>query len=153
MQALKCALPQWWVEQAHLPEWLTVAGPWRRVFRGASQRASSWVVLLHPCMHAKLLQLCLTLCDAMDCSPPGSSVHGIFQARILEWIAMPPSRRSSWPRNQTLVSGISCTGRWVLYTSSPPGKPPKTNHISAFQGNDPVTFVPYQSASGRAQNR
>ena len=41
-------------------------------------------------MHAKSLQSCLTLCDPMDCSPPGSSVHGILQARILEWVAMPP---------------------------------------------------------------
>ena len=40
-------------------------------------------------------QLCLTLCDPMDCSPPGSSVHGILQARILEWIAIPFSRGSS----------------------------------------------------------
>ena len=41
--------------------------------------------------YAKLLQSCPTLCDAMDCSPPGSSVHGILQARILEWVAMPLS--------------------------------------------------------------
>ena len=41
---------------------------------------------------AKLLQLCLTLCDLMDCSPPGSSVHGILQAGTLEWVAMPSSR-------------------------------------------------------------
>ena len=47
------------------------------------------------CMHAKLLQACLTLCDPMDCSPPGSSVHGIVQARILEWVTMPPSERSA----------------------------------------------------------
>ena len=40
-------------------------------------------------------QLCLTLCDPVDCSPPGSSVHGIFQARILEWVAVPFSRGSS----------------------------------------------------------
>ena len=44
------------------------------------------------CMHAKSLQLYPTLCDPMDCSPPGSSVHGILQARILEWVAMPSSR-------------------------------------------------------------
>ena len=44
------------------------------------------------CVCAKLLQLCQTLSDAMDCSPPGSSVHGILQARILEWVAMPCSR-------------------------------------------------------------
>ena len=46
-------------------------------------------------MRAKLLQLCLTLCDPMDYSPPGFSVHGIFQARILEWVAMLSSRGSS----------------------------------------------------------
>ena len=49
---------------------------------------------------AKLLQLCLTICDPMDCSL-GCSVHGIFQARILEWVAVPSSRGSSWPRGQT----------------------------------------------------
>ena len=52
-------------------------------------------------------QSCLTLCDSMDCSPPGPSVHGTFQARILEWVAMPSSRRSSWPRNGTRVSHIA----------------------------------------------
>ena len=46
-------------------------------------------------MHAKSLQLCPTLCDPMDCSPPGSSVHGILQARILAWVAMLSSRESS----------------------------------------------------------
>ena len=52
-------------------------------------------------------QLCLTLCYPMDCSPPSSSVHGILQTRILEWIAMPSSRGSSWPRDQTHVSCIA----------------------------------------------
>ena len=61
---------------------------------------------------AKSLQLYLTLCDPMDCSPPGSSVHGILQARILEWVAMPSSRGSSWLRNQTHIPWI---GRQVLY--------------------------------------
>ena len=42
------------------------------------------------CVCAKLLQSCLTLCNPVDCSPPGSSIHGILQARILEWIATPP---------------------------------------------------------------
>ena len=55
------------------------------------------------------------LCDPMDCSPPGSSVHGILQARILEWVAISFSRGSSWPSDQTLVSYVACTGRWVLY--------------------------------------
>ena len=44
---------------------------------------------------AKLLQSCPTLCDPMDCSPPGSSAHGVIQARILEWVTMPSSRGSS----------------------------------------------------------
>ena len=52
-------------------------------------------------------QSCLTLCDLMDCSPPGSSVHGILQARMLEWVAIPFSRRSSPPRDQTQVSSIA----------------------------------------------
>ena len=60
-------------------------------------------------------QSCPTLCDPMDCSPPGSSVHGILQARILEWITMPSSRGSSWPRDRPMFSYISSTGRQVLY--------------------------------------
>ena len=49
---------------------------------------------------AKSLQLCLTVCDSMDYSLPGSSVHGILQATILEWVAMPSSRESSLPRDE-----------------------------------------------------
>ena len=56
------------------------------------------------CVCAKLLQSCPTLCNPMDCSPPGSSVHGILQARVLEWVAMPFSRGSSWPGDQTWIS-------------------------------------------------
>ena len=48
-----------------------------------------------------VFQSCPTLCDSVDCSPSGSSIHGIFQARILGWVAIPFSRESSWPRNQT----------------------------------------------------
>ena len=53
-----------------------------------------------------VVQLCLTLCNPIDYSPSGSSVHAIFQTRILEWVAMPFSKRSSWPRDQTRVSCI-----------------------------------------------
>ena len=52
-------------------------------------------------------QFCPTLCIPMDCSPLGSSVHGIFQARILEWVSIPFSRESSRPRDQTWVSCIA----------------------------------------------
>ena len=58
----------------------------------------------------------------LDCSPPSSSSHGILQARILEWVAMPSSRGSSWSRDWTLVSCGSCiAGRF--FTTEPPGKP------------------------------
>ena len=60
-------------------------------------------------------QSCLTLCDPMDCSLPGFSVHGISQARVLKWAALSSSRGSSWPRDQTCVSCVSCTGRQILY--------------------------------------
>ena len=58
---------------------------------------------------------CPTLRNSMDCSPPGSSVHGISQARILEWVAIPSSRRPSQPRDWTSISSVSCTGRQILY--------------------------------------
>ena len=65
-------------------------------------------------MHAKPLQSCPTLSLPMDCSQPDSSVHGIFQARILKWVAI-SSRESSRPRNWTLISYVSCIGRRILY--------------------------------------
>ena len=65
-----------------------------------------------PALKVKVLvaQLWPTLGDRMDCSLPGSSVHGLLQARILEWVAMHFSRGSSWPRDWTWVSHI--VGRW-----------------------------------------
>ena len=54
---------------------------------------------LSMCVHAKSVQSCPTLCDPMGCNPPGFSVHGILQARILEWVAMGSSRGSSRPRD------------------------------------------------------
>ena len=60
-------------------------------------------------------QSCPTLFDPMDCSLPGSSVHGIFQARILEWVAISFSRGFSQPRDQTFISCVSCIGRQILY--------------------------------------
>ena len=80
------------------------------------------------CMHSGLCcavlclvaQSCLTLCDPEDCSLPGSFVHGILQARILEWIAMPSSRGSSQPRDQTQTLP-HC--RQILYCLSHQGSP------------------------------
>ena len=64
------------------------------------------------CCCCLVAQLCLTLCNPMDCCPPGSSLHGISQARILEWVAISFSRGSSQPRNQT---PISCIGGQILH--------------------------------------
>ena len=74
-------------------------------------------------MSTKSLQPCLSLCNPKDCSPPGSSVHGILQAKILEWVAIPSSRGSSWPRDRTHFSYISCTGRQILYHQHHLGNP------------------------------
>ena len=69
-------------------------------------------------------------CDPMDCSPPGSSVHGILQARTLEWVAVPSSRGSSWPRDREAhVSYISCIGKQVLYQLCHLGNPLITNRV------------------------
>ena len=81
------------------------------------------MILTSPECYTVLQNMCsvtqsyLTLCGPVDCSPPGSSVHGISQARILEWVAISCSRGSSQPR-----LCASCIGRWILY-HWPPGKP------------------------------
>ena len=64
------------------------------------------------CCCSLVVKPCPTLCNPMDCSPPGSSVYGISQAKILEWVAISFSRGSSWPRDWTPVFSI---GRQILY--------------------------------------
>ena len=75
------------------------------------------------CMKVKseseLAQSCPALCDPMDCSPPGSCIHGIFQARILEWVAISLSRVSSWPRDWTGSPALQADS----LLSEPPWKP------------------------------
>ena len=68
----------------------------------------------HCCCCAVLYSV-VSDCDLMDCSPPASSAHGIFQARILEWVAISYSGRSPQPRAQTCISCISCVVRQFLY--------------------------------------
>ena len=70
----------------------------------------------------------------MDCSSPGSSVHGILQARILEWVARPSSTGSSRPRDRTSFSYVSCIGRWVLLPLVPPRKPQVTKVKCSHNG-------------------
>ena len=79
-------------------------------------------------------QSCLTLCNPMNCSPPGSSVCGILQARILEWVAISSSRGSSQLRDQTQVP---CTaGRFFL--SEPPGKPTLDLKVAPSRFQEPL---------------
>ena len=90
--------------------------PWAQSKWGRNIWGPEMAIFINPWKwQAKVLvfQLCLTLCDPMDCIPPGSSVYGILQWRILEWVAIPFSRGSSWPRNQTQVSCI--TGRFFFF--------------------------------------
>ena len=75
------------------------------------------------CMRACVCaQPCPTLCDPKDCGPPSSSVHGILQARILESVAIPFSKGSSQPKDQTCISSGSCTAAG-FFTAKPLGIP------------------------------
>ena len=94
-------------------------------------------------MHAKSLQLCLTLCDPMDYSPPGSSVHGILQARIVEWVALPSSRGSSQDRGRTHISYVSCIDRRVLYNWCYLGSPRFLIYLSLSPSPFITMFVFY----------
>ena len=80
------------------------------------------MLAIHQCTCAQTRQSRLTLCDPMDCSPLGFSVHGILQARMLEWVAMPSSRGSSRPRDWTHISCSSCIAGG-FFTTDPPRKP------------------------------
>ena len=79
------------------------------------------------CAVCLVTQLCATLCNPMNGSPPGSSVMGILQGRILEWVAMPSPRGSSQPRDQTQVFHTA----GGLLMSEPPGKP-KNNGVGSL---------------------
>ena len=114
----------WWSQSHALPDhlvlcvtgqikWLggslqwggAVCCPWGR---GSTAASPQFQFPLDPCVRVCLVaQSCLTLCDSRYCSPPGSSVHGILQARLLEWVAMPSSRGSSQPRDGIQVSHIA----------------------------------------------
>ena len=98
-------------------------------------------------LHACVLQSCPTLCDPMDCSPPGSSVQGILQARILEWVALPSSRGSSSPRDRTCISCI-VDG---FFSTEPQGKPwhdPKEKSSVTFDISWELQMTPDDQVSG-----
>ena len=82
---------------------------WNSSQQGGQDKAGISGVGRECSYHLKALvaQSCLTLCDPMNCSPPGSSAHGILQARILEWVPIPFSRGSSWPRDWAWLSHVA----------------------------------------------
>ena len=91
-----------------------------------SDAASEGPRRAHACLRA---QSCLTLCDPTDCSLPGSSFHGILQARILEGVAISYFRGSSPPRDRTHFSWVSCIGRWMLYHCAPANPTKSTEDV------------------------
>ena len=104
---------------------------WYNFFYFSITTLSEWV--------SEVAQSCPTLCDPMDCSLPCSSVHGIFQTRVLEWIAISFSRGSSQPRDRTWVSRIEvctlhnskCTTQWLfIYLHFPGGSDGKESACS-----------------------
>ena len=102
---------QWWREEWERVAWLTL---------GFQQRISLLLLSCCVCVHAQLLSH-VSLCSPVDCSPAGSLSLGFSQARILEWVVMPSSRRSSQHRDQTHLSCVSCiAGRF--FTTEPPVK-------------------------------
>ena len=98
--------PQHWLFLLHLESRLILLESLSRMCRGIGKLPTSLPPPLNKerKKESEVTQLCPTLCDPMDCSLPGSSVHGIFQARELEWVAISFSRGSSWPRDRTQVS-------------------------------------------------
>ena len=83
--------------------------------RGGREKLGGWGYQIHCDVLCLVTQSCPTLCDPTDCSPSGSSVRGIFLARLLEWVDIYSSRGSSWPKNQTGIFCVSGTGRGILF--------------------------------------
>ena len=101
------------------------------------------VICIHISCFCSVTKSCPTLWDSVDSSPLVSSVCEIFQARILEWVAISSSRGSSQPRNQTHVSCMACIGRRILY--------PWTNHLGSLLYTPPFWTSPssHHSPSSR----
>jgi len=95
-------------------------GTWGKILRGSTgwnRNLSQYnLIIMKCCEWVKVAQSCSTLCDPMDCFLPVSSVHGILQARLLEWVAISFSRGSSQPRDQTQVSCIA-GGFFTVWTT------------------------------------
>ena len=131
-----------------------MCGPCRIGGRGCSrapQRPSTQQLVCGPArvpnrgkVKKLIAQSCPTLCDPTDCSPPGSSVYGILQVAILEWVAMPFSRGSSRPRDRTWVSSLQADS----LPFEPPGKPIIYSPVWQLQSAPLTSTSPASSLSG-----
>ena len=110
----------WLGDCFHFPEFLCSSGPYACISLDTGEILLKKVKML-------VTQSCPTLCDPMDCNLPGSSVHGILQARILEWIAICSSRGSSWLRDWTQVSCIA--GRFFTVWATREALHPAVFHL------------------------
>ena len=112
------------------------------------------IVLLHMYIslesESEVVQSCPILCDCMDCNLPGSSVHGIFQARILEWVAMSSSRGSSQPRDRTNISLSLLHWQARSLPLEPPGMPPFNEFCSVQSLSHVQLFVTPWTAACQA---
>ena len=118
-----------------------VPGKWNKLSMDVQRQSGAAVTQTHGVVHGCSVPLsCLTLCDPMDCSPTDSSVLGILQTRILEWVAVPSSRGSSQPRVRTWIFCISCVSRQILYPLSYLGR--SINWVQGFLFGYFCSFVP-----------
>ena len=117
-----------------LPNFSPLFLPWHNLTAGPEETDPLNVVpalnchetksLACPVICAKSLQLCLTLCNPMDCSPPGSSIHRILKTRTLKWVVISSSRGSSWPKKWTpSLRSPASTGGFFFLPLAPPRKP------------------------------
>ena len=93
----------------------TILFSFKSMFCLCTQNCCFILCLYYATISTKSLQSCPTVCGPRNYSFPGSSVHEILQARILEWVAIFGSRESSRPRGLTHISCVSCIGRQILY--------------------------------------
>ena len=110
--------------RTQLSDW-TELQAWCQEARG---KRPIFIFSIFSCVYACVRSVVSTLWDPMDYSLPGSSVHGIFQARILEWLAVSYSRASLQTKGWTHISGVSCIGRQILYPCTTWGTPIVSHH-------------------------
>ena len=128
------SLTRWTWVWVNCGSWWWTGRPGVLWFMGSQRVGHDWATELNWTAAQSLI--CAWLCDPMDCSPLGSSVHRILQVRILEWISISYSRGSSWPRDQMHISWVSCSCRRILYQLHHLGSPLCANVciLSHFSG-------------------